>query len=561
MNIYKKLSDFSDNNRSPKAKSAVEKVAKFLLKSIAWFAGIALLLAMLFWIWLGDKITDGVFAFHQRIFWMTRDAAVIISATIIIAYTGTLTWLTLRALSGRNKVLTSSIAILLVAGVLGFGYYTRKEIFAPGKDLIYLCSPSSKGAQPRIEKTPVDWQTKRPCQLIDPQIAAIAQDIIDGKFTKPTKLSLESVMHPEFALSENGLNIVYKSAVLQNDLPVLFSGAGWDPLLSVADFLKPVTLEDVEKIKNHLRTKKIKEDADAKAEADRKAEEEKRKAEQSAIEAQKAKALAEQAEKERKIQLYKNKLEQNEDIKKDIARLEEEERLNTSRSGTRTVKVDRRSSHDRMVIHPGTYVSATSKLVRVYVGGKKNSIPLTSQAFAAEHSKGKKVEIAAEGCWFCEEEWATIVNIVESHRGTIEDFKRTQQGLVRELEELRSQVPELAKMTSEVKRHTKSTLKPTAQDTSGNVVIRIRFIDRDPPKASFEYATGKPNSNRVNSNSQGIYIERNMSGNCSGVNLAIEGHTTVSVCNMGGMYKVDPGKVYTIENNTGVSVYSMNVRH
>jgi hypothetical protein len=50
VNIYKKLSDFSDNNRSPKAKSAVEKTAKLLLKSIAWFAGIALLLAMLFWI-------------------------------------------------------------------------------------------------------------------------------------------------------------------------------------------------------------------------------------------------------------------------------------------------------------------------------------------------------------------------------------------------------------------------------------------------------------------------------------------------------------------------------
>jgi hypothetical protein len=50
VNVYKKLSDFSDNNRNLKANNAVEKVAKFLLKSIAWFAGIALLLAMLFWI-------------------------------------------------------------------------------------------------------------------------------------------------------------------------------------------------------------------------------------------------------------------------------------------------------------------------------------------------------------------------------------------------------------------------------------------------------------------------------------------------------------------------------
>ena len=92
----------------------------------------------------------------------------------------------------------------------------------------------------------------------------------------------------------------------------------------------------------------------------------------------------------------------------------------------------------------------------------------------------------------------------------------------------------------------------------GNVVIKIHFINRQPPKASFEYISGKPNGNRVKADSDGIYIEKNGNVPCEDITLVIEGHSSTQICKMGGKYKVDPGKVYDIQNNSGKSVFSQN---
>lgn len=547
-------------NQNSKPQSALQRVAKFVMKSVLWIIGIALLLALLLWLWIGDKMTDGVFTFYERTFWMTKSKANIISFILVIGFSGTLTWMALCALAGRNKVLTASVAVAIIAGLIGFDYHTRKEIFAPGKDAQYICSPSSKGGKFRLQKTPTSYETDKPCPKVDSEISAIVQDIIDDKFVKPTRLPLKAVLSESFELSENGLTIVYKSAIPENDLPILFSGPGWDPLvpsITTANFLKPVTPDDVKKIKTYLAEQEAQKTASEKKAADDKKAADVKEADAKASAEKAAKLKAEKEEVEYKKGVYKNVTELVADLKQEKQKLEEEERLNGSARTTQKSKAPRRGDNNILTVHRGMYVVSMTNLVNVYVDEKKASIPFTSEAFEELHSQGKKIQVATEGCWFCEE-WVTLGTIVKNNKKRIDEIDQALRMYARELENLRREIPELTKASHPQKSSVAQISPPTA---GGEVVMSFVFVNRDPPKPSFEFSAGTSGSIPIKQDSDGIYIQGRGKA-CGKIEIIIDnGLERFDICDSKlGKLLISGGRTYEVINSTGAAVYTANHR-
>lgn len=472
----------------------------------------------------------------------------------------------------KHRYILVGLAVALFAFAYFSGVSSNKEVFGEGKDDRFMCPGPTPDHPQTISRTSKNPQAKLPCtKIYNPAEVAVATYLLQMQeskqpLQKPKIVPRFQMLFDDFELMKNGVQLVYKSKALDSeDMPIVYDRPGFDNI--AGGLLVPVTLEDLAKIRAHIK-QKIEEDQKKKdAAAKEKLDEERRVAAE--LETKKAleKAENDRKEKQEKTLRYSNLKQEVATLKEEKHRLEEEDNA-IKRNGERSVQVARNDRHNRLIVNKGTYVSSVSKQVVVYVNGKKSVVSFNEDAFAELHDKGAKIELGAEGCWFCEGERAAIREIPRNKK-RLQDISSTIAVNERELEELLIQLPELKTATQNKPQQPKSTNTTlvaqtsrvnTTTSTPGNeVVLIIRLIRRDPVKPFFEYEPGM-RGNTVLSSSDGIRISSTGKA-CDSVKLGIDDSEPKGICSYHkNPIMVSAGSVYKIYNNTGKIVLGKVMR-
>ncbi len=386
----------------------------------------------------------------------------------------------------KHRYILVGLAVALFAFAYFSGVSSNKEVFGEGKDDRFMCPGPTPDHPQTISRTSKNPQAKLPCtKIYNPAEVAVATYLLQMQeskqpLQKPKIVPRFQMLFDDFELMKNGVQLVYKSKALDSeDMPIVYDRPGFDNI--AGGLLVPVTLEDLAKIRAHIK-QKIEEDQKKKdAAAKEKLDEEKRKADAEAKE--KADAIA-------------------------AAKKEADEKD--------------RAYWEKRYTDIATEINSEVRKVK---GG----------VYSPERERqAKELIIAMMG------------NLDEAK---LKLGKNTPKIMIEQIQ---------ATPEKQTPAKTFSAASRTIA-VGGNVVIKIHFINRQPPKESFEYKSNKANENRVNRNSEGIYIEKNGNVPCEDITLVVEGYSNTQICKMGGKYKIDPGKVYDIQNNSGRSVFSQNL--